>query len=124
MALVSYKAKNVLGIGMAGGEFIRLMPGINEVSDLDLNCIKNHPLFKARVDNGSVQIMYEKIDKDGKTSADDLLKNIPNMFDKKLLRKIIDTDERKSVVKAATEQLEKILNPLKSKEAKNDDHFG
>lgn len=124
MALIQYKGKNVLGIGTASGEFIRLMPGINEVSEIDLAIMKSHPLFQSRIKNDIIQIMYEKIDNDGQTSMDDMLKNIPNIFDKKLLKKIIDNDGRKEVVKAATEQMEKIKNPLKAREAKNDDHFG
>ena len=116
MALVSYTGKNILGVGMAGGEIVRLLPGINEVDDEKLQIMKAHPLFKVRMDRSLVQIMHENVGKDGKRTVEDMLKHIPQIFDTKLLKKIIDTDGRDKVVRAASDQLEKIRHPAKAKE--------
>lgn len=121
MAFINYTGKNVLGIGLGSGEIVRLMPGINEVNENELNEMKAHPLFQSRLKMEIIKILDNS--KDGKRPSDEMLNNIPQIFDTKLLRKIIANDERKDVVKAAEEQLDKIKNPEKWKEEKNNDHF-
>lgn len=123
MALVTYSGKNVLGIHSNKGDVIRLLPGVNEVEDTRLQSIKNHPLFKERIDRGQVQIMAENLGKDGKRPVEDMLKNIPQILDTKLLKKIIESDGRDKVIRAAEQQLENIKNPAKAKEEKSDEHF-
>lgn len=123
MALVNYTGKNVFGTMLAEGEIIRLMPGINEVEDESLKRMKEHPLFQSRLNLGLVQIMQENLEKDGKRSVNEMLKNIPQIFDTKLLKKIIETDGRERVIQAARDQLDLIKNPSKAKEAESE-HFG
>ena len=72
MALVSYTGKNVFGVGLASGEVIRLMPGINEVEESKLGLMKSHPLFESRIKLGLVAILGETIGKDGKRAVDEL----------------------------------------------------
>jgi len=123
MALINYTGKNVLGVCLKGGEIIRFLPGINEVDDEKLQNVKAHPLFQARVSKGLIQIMAENLGKDGKRSIEDMIEHIPKIVDVKLLKKIIDTDGRDRVVKAAQEQLGKIKNPSKAKAEESDEHF-
>lgn len=123
MALVNYNGKNVLGTCLPGGEIIRLLPGINEVVNDDLKIMKMHPLFQTRMNKGLIQIMAEPADKDGKRSVDEMLTNIPKIFDVKLLKKIIETDGRDKVVHCAREQLDMIKNPSKAKANEEDEHF-
>ena len=123
MALVKYNGKNVLGIGIKAG-LHRVMPGINEIADEVLNQLKAHPLFQARVDKGQIQILQDSVSKDGKRSVEEMLNLMPSIFDIKLLKKLIDSDGRAPVVKAAQAQLEGIKNPAKAKaEAEDDNHF-
>jgi len=123
MALLNYTGKNVMGVCLAAGGIERLMPGINEVEDSVLQVMKAHPLFQARIDKGLIQIMSENIGKDGKRPVEEMLKNIPNIFDTKLLKKIIESDGRDIVIRVAKEQLDKIKNPAKAKAEASDEHF-
>ncbi len=124
MALVNYNGKNVLGVCKpVSGDIVRLLPGINEVDNEDLKIMKAHPLFQSRMKAGMVQIMAEPADKDGKRTVDEMLTNIPKIFDLKLLKKIVETDGRDKVVQAAREQMEKIKNPSKAKADEEDEHF-
>lgn len=125
MALLNYTGKNVFGIVTKEGGIIRLLPGINEITQDDLEKVKIHPLFQARLQKGIVQIMHEKLQSDGKRSIQDMLNDIPQIFDVKLLKKIIDTDGRDQVIKAADNQLSKIKNPSKAKQKESEDgeHF-
>jgi hypothetical protein len=123
MALVKYNGKNVLGVSLKTG-LVRIMPGVNEVGDHDLTLMKAHPLLKARIDKGLVQILQDAPSKDGKRSVEEMLQLMPNIFDIKLLKKLIDTDGRAPVVKAAQQQLDAIKNPSKAKaEAEDESHF-
>lgn len=111
-----------MGICLASGEIVRLMPGINEIEEEILKVIKNYPLFQSRVNKGLVQIMHENIGKDGKRTLEEMLSYIPKIFDTKLLKKIIETDGRDKVTKAASDQLDKIKNPARRDE-NQDEHF-
>ena len=122
MALVNYTGKNILGVCLDKGEIVRLLPGINEVEDAKLQQMQKHPLFQARVGKGMVIIMEPP--KSGKQTESEMLGMIPQIVDVKLLKKIIDTDGRGSVVDAAKDQLGKIKNPVKAKsEANQNEHF-
>lgn len=122
MALVKYTGKNVLGILLKDGGIFRFMPGVNEVAEATLAEMKAHPLFKRRIEKELIQILHEKTDADGKTAVNEMLANIPNIFDVRLLKKIIDSDGRKAVVNAAKTQLDLIKNPKKEDDVK-DEHF-
>lgn len=124
MALVQYTGRNVFGVGLKGGVLMRLLPGVNEVQDEVLNQAKAHPLFMARVNKGIVKILQDSVGKDGKRSVEDMLTYIPNIFDVKLLKKIMDNDGRSPVIQAAQYQYDTIKNPAKAKADKEDgDHF-
>lgn len=123
MALVNYTGKNVLGVCLKSGEICRLLPGINEIDDEKLQVVKTHPLFQARQNKGLVQIMSENLGKDGKRSIEDMLTHIPKIFDTKLLKKIIETDGRDKVIRAAESQLDAIKNPSKAKAEEENEHF-
>ena len=124
MALVQYNGKNVFGILLKDLGITRLMPGVNEVVDSVLEKIKQHPLFQARVEKGLVKILQDSVGKDGKRTVEELLSLIPNTFDLKLLKKMVDTDGRAPIVKAAQLQIDTIKNPSKVKaEKEDDDHF-
>ncbi len=123
MALIKYNGKNVLGVSLKTG-LVRIMPGVNEVADDALILMKDHPLMKARIDKGLVQIIQDAASKDGKRSVEEMLQLMPNIFDLKLLKKLIDADGRAPVVKAAQQQLDAIKNPSKAKaDAEDDSHF-
>lgn len=122
MALVQYTGKNVFGVFLPSGHHMRLMPGVNEVNDDHLKTAMENPIFKSRVKDGKVLILNSPIGKDGKRTVEDMLTNIPNMFDVKLLKKIIESDGREQVVKAASVQIDKIKNPSKAK-ADESEHF-
>ena len=123
MALISYLGKNILSVGLPGGDLVRLLPGINEVEDAKLVLAKQHPLFQTRIASGIVVILADAPSKDGKRSVDEMLSYIPKIFDTKLLKKIVDTDGRDRVVASAREQLDKIKNPAKAKAEESDEHF-
>lgn len=122
MALVQYTGKNVFGVFVGAGEAMRLLPGVNEVSDNHLEMSQKLPLFQHRVRNGQILILKSTLGKDGKRSVEDMLDNIPKIFDLKLLKKIIESDGRDQVVKAANSQVESIKNPAKEKEL-GSEHF-
>ena len=71
----------------------------------------------------ALEILKQNIESDGKQQIDEMLKNIPNIFDVKLLKKIIKEDGRDKVIKAAQEQYDLIKNPSKNKEVKENEHF-
>jgi len=123
MALINYTGKNVLGVCLKGGEIVRFLPRINEVEDSKLVDVKAHPLFQARISKGLIQIMAENLGKDGKRSVEEMIDHIPKIVDLKLLRKIIESDGRERVIKAAQQQIDKIKNPSKAKAEESDEHF-
>lgn len=123
MVLVRNNYKSIIGICLPEGAIISLLPGINDVEADILEKAKSHPNFPARAANEMIQIIPEKKDLDGKICLADMLNNIPKMTDKKLLKKIIDNDGREKVIKSASEQLSKIVDPEKFKAENNDEHF-
>jgi hypothetical protein len=117
MALVRYNNKNLLYFDFR----VRLMPGVNEVSESDLKAMFKHPLFEHRFKEGILEVLEsEELDnkgkskkkakdgKDEKRPAPEMLKLIPEIFDVELLKKIVKTDGREGVVKAAQDQLKKL----------------
>lgn len=119
MTLVKYNAVNIFTCNGT-----KLLPGVNEVEEGVLKNLLLHKLFKWRVDQGIITIFEVPKEPDGKTPLKELLKHIPNMYDKSLLEKIVETDGRAQAVKAAKEQLIKISAPkTEEKESDNDRHF-
>lgn len=124
MALLNYTGKNVLGVCLKSGTIIRMLPGINEVDDLNLLEMNDHPLFESRKLNGSIIFLTENIGKDGKRSLTEMQNYIPKIFDIKLLKKIIESDGRESIIKLAQKQLDNIKNPSQAKVEQSNEHFG
>lgn len=124
MAILKYTGKNVLGICIANDKdthIVQLLPGINEVDDAIYDKVKTHPLFKIRLDRGIVTQL--NVEKNVKQSIEDMLVYIPEIYDVKLLRKIINEDGRDRVITAAKDQLDKIKNPKKAAEEAKGEHF-
>lgn len=120
MALVKNNSKKIQYVGLKA-KVIQLMVGVNEVAEGDLVALLDHPLFKLRVESGEMQIIDQKKDEAGKPLASSMIKAIPDMYDQKLLKEIIENDGREQVILAAEKQLEKIKRSKKS-EPKNE-HF-
>lgn len=120
MAFVKYSGLNIL---TCNGQ--RFLPGVNEVEGGVLKTLLQHPLFKARVAAGKITIFEEpNKDSDGKMPIKEILRHIPNMYDKPLLEKLISTDGRAKVVEAAKEQLIKVSVPQEEvKKKESDEHF-
>lgn len=119
MALVKYNGKNVYYCNFT----TRLMPGINEVSEGELKALLLHPIFQWRVEEGIVVIIPESTEKeaDGKKSIKEMLKFMPQIYDRDYLNRIIESDGRDKVLEAAKKQLNKI-SPQPEKEEENE-HF-
>lgn len=120
MALVKYSGLNVYTCNDQ-----RFLPGVNEIEGGVLKTLLLNPFFKARVESGKITIFDDLKEPDGKMPAKDILRHIPNMYDKALLEKLVASDGRPKVVEAAKEQLAKISMP-KSDEVKketNEQHF-
>ena len=120
--LVQYKGKNLYSFA----DKFRLLPGLNEVDDLAVNDALNHPIFKRRVANGSIVIVQSKMGSDGRMSVTEMKRLIPNVFDKKLLEKMLVDDDRPEIHKAVIAQIEKIKHPAAgNKKTESDvEYFG
>lgn len=112
MPLINYCGMNLHTINAVGCEPVRLIPGVNEVSESSLEAIRKHPAFNALIENKKVIVMEIK-SPDGKRSIQDMLEIIPKTFDTKLLKKIISQDGREVIVEAAKAQLDTIVTPKK-----------
>lgn len=117
MALINYLGKNLFTINAVGCEPVRFVPGINEITEKELDCIQKHPGFQGKIDDGSIILLSDKkIGTDGKRSVAEMLECIPKILQSKLLKKIIDQDGRDQVIRAAQAQLD-FLNMPKSEKS-------
>lgn len=135
--LLEYKKPNIFKIGA-----MRFMPGVNEVTKEQWGELVQHPLLKARFDNGDLQWvamrgpgdMPARDNKAGKPGKEEnpldgldvkaSVELVGKTVDKATLEKWLATDKRKPVVKAIESQLKKIApsNPPKGKD--KDDRDG
>ena len=113
MAIVKYNAKNVYSC-----LDIRLLPGVNQVENSQLERVLLEPLFKHRVDEGIIVIIPEIQDpKDEKAKDKQLVQLMCDVYDVKLLKKYIKESKDKEIVKSAKKQLKKIEDvPVKEVE--------
>lgn len=123
--LVQYKGKNLYNFI----DKFRLVPGINEVDDSEFNKALSHPIFKMRVADGQIVVLSNKKGNDGKMSVSEMRRFIPNIFDKKLLEKILSEDDRPEIQKMAHDQLDRVKHPASgTKKAASSldtvEHFG
>lgn len=82
---------------------VRLMPGVNIVTEAQCAALKAHPIFAHKVENDLMEVEEES----GGTSAKELVALMPEIFDVARLRELAD-DPRKSVAAAARKQLDAI----------------
>lgn len=123
MAIINYKGINLITIGFKQGPNAIIMPGINEMSNDVYDKFKQHPSVKARIADGTIQIIDEQKAVSERTEAE-MVEHMSRIFDTKLLRKLIKEDKRDAVVSAAKAQLETIIGDLKKPEKKDEDeHF-
>ena len=109
MTFVKYNAKNVYTCLK-----VQLLPGVNEVEGEALRLALEHPLFKARIDDGIIEIIEEKkvVRLEGEEKQVEkeniLISLMPSIYDVKLLKKYIKKNKDPKVVEAANLQLDKI----------------
>ena len=121
MVLVTYHGKNLLTVHLSSHRSVTFLPGINEITDQELEDVRKHPLMAKRFESGKVKVINDgKLGTDGKRSIKDMLEYLPQIFDSKLIRKIIDTDGREQVIKAAQDRLDVLKG---KKEDVSDQHF-
>ncbi len=123
MAIINYKGINLITIGFQQGPNAIIMPGINELANDVYEKFSKHPSVKARIKEGTIQIIDEQKAVSERTEAE-MVEHMTRIFDTKLLRKLMKEDKRDSVVSAAKAQLDTIIGDLKKPEKKEEDeHF-
>jgi len=103
MALVRYNGKNIYSC-----EGVTLLPGINKIEGGKLESVLKNPFFLLRVEKGIIVIIKEY--KRPKLENRQLVELMPEIYDVKLLKKYIETNEDEEVVESAKKQLEIISN--------------
>lgn len=86
---------------------LTLIPGINIIQNADAEAFLAHPHIKERIENGLIKILDEVVE-DASKDYKSLMKDIPGIYDLKLLEKIKAEDKRPSVIKAVDAQLAKL----------------
>lgn len=126
MALIRYNGKNILYYNFK----LAIMPGVNELKVGVLERMLKHSGFKHRFESGVLQVIEDdpknephskELNRKGNNKFyDEMLKLIPEMFDKKLLERIIKTENRAPIVEAAKSQLYKISIKAEDEEKSKD----
>lgn len=93
---------------------VRLVPGVNRLSDADGKKVASHPIGKALIDKGILVEIDAKpaakadaAPKRGRPSNDDLVAEISETYDVERLRELVG-HKTKKVSEAAKAQVEKI----------------
>lgn len=102
MPKINYKAANVYT-----ANDVRLLPGINTVSEAELKLFLSHPGVQHRVDAGVIEVLQDKGDGKQRT-VKDVVAEIGQTFDLAALATLREDDGRPGVVKAIDEQVAKI----------------
>lgn len=84
---------------------VRIVPGLQSLSDDDWKRVKAHPSGKALMEKGLMEEVQGK--KPGRPSADDLVAEIAEVYDMARLRELAE-DNRKKVAEAAKAQIDHI----------------
>jgi hypothetical protein len=103
MPKIHYKLPNVFT-----ANDIRLLPGINTVSDEALKSLMSHPGVKLRVDAGHIEVIDDKAAAGKQRAVKDVVSEVGQTFDLAALEALKDEDGRPGVVKAVDEQIAKI----------------
>jgi hypothetical protein len=124
MALVNYLGTNIITVALEKLNKVTLMPGINEVDNAEFEKMVQNPSFNERIKNGKIIVLDDGKSQVNRTAAD-MINLIPKIYDVKLLQKIIKTDGRDDVVKAAKQQMDLLkVKPDDKKVEKSDvEHF-
>ena len=124
MALVNYLGTNIITVALEKLNKVTLMPGINEVDNAEFEKMLQNPSFNERIKNGKIIVLDDGKSQVNRTAAD-MINLIPKIYDVKLLQKIIKTDGRDDVVKAAKQQMDLLkVKPDDKKVEKSDvEHF-
>ena len=100
---------------------LRLIPGINFIGNADAEAFLAHPHVKARIEKGLIKILDRELDpEDAVRDYKALMKDIPGIYDIKMLEKIKAEDKRPSVIKAVDIQLAKLREDRKDDEAETE----
>lgn len=99
MTKVNYKAANIYTC-----EGVRLLPGINVIPEGKAEAFLANPGVQARIDIGTIEVMGKGAS-DAPPTAKELIEEIGQTYDVAALKRIVETDERTTVRKAAEEQL-------------------
>lgn len=124
MALVQYNGNNILTCGLAKGGFVRILPGINECTFQELEEIKNLPTVAYRIEKGILTIIDGGKADIKENPEKEMLAMMEKVYDKRLLKKIIRTESRANVVKAAEKQLALIEAKAEDKEKSSGEDDG
>lgn len=124
MALINYLGTNIITVALEKLNKVTLMPGINEVDNAEFEKMVQNPSFNERIKNGKIIVLDDGKSQVNRTAAD-MINLIPKIYDVKLLQKIIKTDGRDDVVKAAKQQMDLLkVKPDDKKVEKFDvEHF-
>lgn len=103
MALIKYNGDNFLYFNFK----LKIMPGVNEVSESVLDALLNHPIFKHRFDTGILEVIerenkksdeksedQEKSEAKKKKSVKEMKKIIDEIYSIESLEKILETEDR------------------------------
>lgn len=98
-------------------EFVRLMPGTNELSKADWERMETTPDVKAKIENGKIRIVAD--DSEGESLAKLSIQKaksvVKECLDETLLLKWIETEDRKSVLEAIETQMKLIVPVMEKK---------
>ena len=86
---------------------VKLIPGINIIDNADAEAFLAHPHVKERIAKGLIKVLDYVADESVKDYKA-LMKDIPGIYDLKLLEKIKAEDKRPSIIKAVDAQLAKL----------------
>lgn len=107
---------------------VQLLPGINEISDKEWDEIEDHKNVQAHIEEGNL-VVRDKPSGDRKQKTEGLMQYdikeakriVKETFDKELLAKWSDMDDRKGVQEAIAVQVKKVDESVK---LKTDDEKG
>lgn len=103
MPKINYKLPNVYTANE-----VRLLPGINTVTDAELKSLASHPGVRLRVEAGHIDLVEDKGDGGKPRAVKDVIAEVGQTFDLAALEALKEADGRPGVVKAVDEQIAKI----------------
>lgn len=124
MAIIKYRRPKIYRVALpskAGNEWIKLMPGANDVPDKDWEKIKDHPHVKQKIEDGEIEILKTGVDSLSEIQPAKAVEIVKDTLDYGLLKKWEANESRKKVSEAISLQIQKLTTSDKvSKENKNE----